>query len=138
MWRMFLKRIQNRLNFNDKGLDLDSNLCPLCREVGESVDHVLVPCPSVIGLWPRLGTWWEIPTSNFVGINSLSFLVEYVSFSSLQRKFFEVVVFTSILVEFVTSSSLLWRNQTEWGIWWYRFAFLFFGFVIHVRTAKIL
>ncbi|KAJ9536053.1 hypothetical protein OSB04_un000779 [Centaurea solstitialis] len=58
-WRVRLGRIPTRVALSDKGIDLDSVLCPRCGNEIESLDHALVKCSVVKDLWVRVGKWWN-------------------------------------------------------------------------------
>ncbi|KAJ9557504.1 hypothetical protein OSB04_012118 [Centaurea solstitialis] len=73
MWRSRMGRIPTRVALNDRGIDLDSILCPWCGEEVENIDHALVNCREVKNLWIRLGKWWS---KNLEGIGSLSQLIQ--------------------------------------------------------------
>ncbi|KAJ9559670.1 hypothetical protein OSB04_004830 [Centaurea solstitialis] len=73
MWRARLGRLPSREALDEKGIDVDSLLCPRCGEVVESLDHALVNCREVKNFWTRIGKWWN---KNLAGIGSLSQLIE--------------------------------------------------------------
>lgn len=59
IWRVKKGRIPSRTILDNMGIDLDSVLCPRCKEYPESVDHALVSCPEVNSLWKAVGKWWK-------------------------------------------------------------------------------
>ncbi|KAJ9559219.1 hypothetical protein OSB04_013833 [Centaurea solstitialis] len=73
MWRARLGRLPTRVALNDRGIDLDSVLCPRCEEEVESLDHALVNCKEVKNLWIRLGKWWN---KKLEGVDSFSQLIQ--------------------------------------------------------------
>ena len=58
LWRTRLRRIATRLDLNNRGIDLDSILCPRCGNAVEDIDHALVTCEEVKKVWERVGNWW--------------------------------------------------------------------------------
>ena len=44
VWRLSLDRLPTRLNLSLRGLDIPSIVCPMCKHVMESMDHVLFGC----------------------------------------------------------------------------------------------
>ncbi|GKD54295.1 RNA-directed DNA polymerase, eukaryota [Tanacetum coccineum] len=58
LWRILRDKIPTRLNLSDKGIDLDSLLCPVCMQTGESTEHLFSSCPDLCPLWHRIAVWW--------------------------------------------------------------------------------
>ncbi|GJX40419.1 RNA-directed DNA polymerase, eukaryota, reverse transcriptase zinc-binding domain protein, partial [Tanacetum coccineum] len=58
LWRILRDKIPTRLNVSDKGIDLDSLLCPVCMQTGESTEHLFSSCPDLCPLWHRIAVWW--------------------------------------------------------------------------------
>lgn len=40
VWRIEIDKLSTRLNLLDKGIELESLLCPVCFEIGESAGHL--------------------------------------------------------------------------------------------------
>ena len=61
MWLVARDRIPTRLNLRDRGIDLDSLLCPGCNVTGESTAHLFVLCSEFSSIWQRVALWWGSP-----------------------------------------------------------------------------
>ena len=53
MWRTRVGRILTWEALNNKGIDIDTMLCPICGETVENIDHGLVGCSEVKSLWEK-------------------------------------------------------------------------------------
>ena len=71
VWRIARDRIPTRLNLRDKGIDLDSCLCPVCDLVGESVVHLFSGCTLLSPIWSMIASWWGVALPSEVTIRSL-------------------------------------------------------------------
>ena len=58
IWRAKLGRIPTREALYNRGIDLDSVLCPRCRDSIEDVNHALLGCCEVKEVWERFSRWW--------------------------------------------------------------------------------
>ena len=47
LWKIKIGRIPCRSLLNERGIDLNSILCPWCGEGVENIDHALVNCEEV-------------------------------------------------------------------------------------------
>ncbi|KAJ9535843.1 hypothetical protein OSB04_un001002 [Centaurea solstitialis] len=105
MWRARIGRLPSREALNDKGIDLDSILCPRCGEEVENLDHALLNCNLVKDLWLRIGRWWN---KNLEGIGSLQQLLheDLTTLKTSKGKSRWVAVKWSVLY-------LLWHNRNK-------------------------
>ncbi|KAL4563252.1 hypothetical protein LXL04_027292 [Taraxacum kok-saghyz] len=69
--RIARDRIPTMLNLRDKGIDLDSCLCPVCDLVGESVVHLFAGCTLLSPIWSMIVSWWGVALPSEVTIRSL-------------------------------------------------------------------
>nr|GEV00687.1 reverse transcriptase domain-containing protein [Tanacetum cinerariifolium] len=60
MWRLKLNRLPSRVNLDQKGIDIGSNLCPNCLEDIKTVNHIFFNCGMAQNLWALLAKWWEL------------------------------------------------------------------------------
>lgn len=71
IWRVKKGRIPSRTILDKMGIDLDSVLCPRCKENPETLDHALVNCPEVKNLWKAVGKWWNKNLGDIQSIEDL-------------------------------------------------------------------
>nr|GEY98822.1 RNA-directed DNA polymerase, eukaryota, reverse transcriptase zinc-binding domain protein [Tanacetum cinerariifolium] len=45
VWRASIDRLATRLNLVNRGVSIDSDVCPVCEACGESVNYYLLICP---------------------------------------------------------------------------------------------
>nr|GEU79040.1 RNA-directed DNA polymerase, eukaryota, reverse transcriptase zinc-binding domain protein [Tanacetum cinerariifolium] len=60
VWRAVLDRLSVLTKIDDRGIDIPSVLCPLCDDVLESLDHILVACPKVKLICRKCLSWWGV------------------------------------------------------------------------------
>nr|GEY33831.1 RNA-directed DNA polymerase, eukaryota, reverse transcriptase zinc-binding domain protein [Tanacetum cinerariifolium] len=60
VWRAVLDRLPVLTKIDDRGIDIPSVLCPLCDDVLESLDHILVACPKVKLICRKCLSWWGV------------------------------------------------------------------------------
>ncbi|PWA39142.1 RNA-directed DNA polymerase, eukaryota, Reverse transcriptase zinc-binding domain protein [Artemisia annua] len=92
LWRIFRDRIPTRLNLRDKDIDLDSLLCPVCMQIGESTEHLFSSCSDLCPLWHRIAVWWGVPTPTEMTINSLVTWADDVALDAESKKVFDAVI----------------------------------------------
>ncbi|XP_071692058.1 uncharacterized protein [Rutidosis leptorrhynchoides] len=59
-WRARKKRIPVLVELDKRGIDLNSVRCPLCDDDIESVNHSLILCKQVSGIWRKVFEWWGL------------------------------------------------------------------------------
>nr|GEW09968.1 RNA-directed DNA polymerase, eukaryota [Tanacetum cinerariifolium] len=59
MWRFFLDRLPHRLNLSSRGLDIDSIMCPLCKNNVDSNAHVFFSCDITSNVWNLVRGWCD-------------------------------------------------------------------------------
>ncbi|GKE06573.1 RNA-directed DNA polymerase, eukaryota, reverse transcriptase zinc-binding domain protein [Tanacetum coccineum] len=59
-WRASLNRLPTRLNLALRGISLPTTCCPFCEEDNEVLDHCIINCPSVLGIWRKVWSWWNL------------------------------------------------------------------------------
>ena len=72
MWRIAKNRIPTRMNLHDRGIELDSLLCPGCKTIGESAAHLFASCTELLPLWVRIASWLAVPPPSTMTIASLT------------------------------------------------------------------
>ncbi|PWA46879.1 RNA-directed DNA polymerase, eukaryota, Reverse transcriptase zinc-binding domain protein [Artemisia annua] len=58
--RAVLDRLPVLTKIDTRGIDIPAVLCPLCEEVPESLDHILIACPKVKLIWRKSFSWWGV------------------------------------------------------------------------------
>lgn len=69
IWRALRGRLPVRVALEDRGVDLDSVLCPICNEFQESLD--LVGCKFAKEIWESVRKWWGIDINMENTINNV-------------------------------------------------------------------
>ncbi|GJX57414.1 RNA-directed DNA polymerase, eukaryota, reverse transcriptase zinc-binding domain protein [Tanacetum coccineum] len=57
VWRAFKGRLPVCVELDRRGIDLDSVLCPSCKE---SCAHSLVTCDLAMSVWEKIFRWWKL------------------------------------------------------------------------------
>nr|GEX91763.1 reverse transcriptase domain, reverse transcriptase zinc-binding domain protein [Tanacetum cinerariifolium] len=61
VWKASLDRLATCSNLMVRGIVLPTYNCPFCRCAIEDIDHVLVRCQKVCGIWRKVWGWWSLP-----------------------------------------------------------------------------
>ncbi|KAL4592626.1 hypothetical protein LXL04_005628 [Taraxacum kok-saghyz] len=69
IWRVMQDRIPMAVNLEKRGVSLQSALCPLCNNITESVDHIMIRCPIATEARTWIFNWCNIPITNFSDVN---------------------------------------------------------------------
>ena len=62
-WRLLKDRLPTRDNLRRKQIELQDYLCPFCRIMEESIDHLFFHCSKVLPIWRESLSW-----VNLVGV----------------------------------------------------------------------
>ncbi|GJU40757.1 RNA-directed DNA polymerase, eukaryota, reverse transcriptase zinc-binding domain protein [Tanacetum coccineum] len=68
--RASLNRLATRSNLVSRGINIPSSCCPLCNDVEEDTEHILIKCPRVLTIWRKVWSWWHLmPHTIFLSFN---------------------------------------------------------------------
>ncbi|GKC98007.1 ribonuclease H-like domain-containing protein, partial [Tanacetum coccineum] len=72
IWRLAKDRLPLLPKLLRLGINVVSVMCPLCGEVPESIDHIMVHCPKVKPIWMKCFSWWDLkPPPGDLSVKSL-------------------------------------------------------------------
>jgi len=60
VWRAMLEKLPTRSNLARRGAIISSNLCPLCKKVEETTQHVFINCEITQKVWDNCDKWIRI------------------------------------------------------------------------------
>ncbi|XP_022014519.1 uncharacterized protein LOC110914015 [Helianthus annuus] len=60
-WRLFLNRLPSKDALAARNIHIDSQLCPFCDEVTETLDHLFSACRFGNEVWAGVSSWLKIP-----------------------------------------------------------------------------
>ena len=60
LWRAFRNRLPTRWNLSNKGIKIESILCPICSSSPETVDHTLWTCSLATSVWLKTFQWLDL------------------------------------------------------------------------------
>ncbi|GKE35419.1 RNA-directed DNA polymerase, eukaryota [Tanacetum coccineum] len=61
IWRALRDRLPTRWNLSNKGVELDSILCPNCSASPETIHHSLWECSLATCVWAKVFSWLDLP-----------------------------------------------------------------------------
>ncbi|GKD45562.1 reverse transcriptase domain, reverse transcriptase zinc-binding domain protein [Tanacetum coccineum] len=96
-WRWTLQensRLPVREELDNRGIDLDSLLCPSCGDVVESCSYCLVMCNFARSVWEKIFGWWKIGNVNAFSIEEFFSLNGNANVPSLLSKMWQAVIWT--------------------------------------------
>ncbi|XP_071731845.1 uncharacterized protein [Rutidosis leptorrhynchoides] len=106
IWRAHRNRLPVRVELDKKGIDLDSVRCPVCDDVLETLDHVLLNCNFAQDVWIRLYRWWGLSFPSGINIQELLQGNEpSFSKSSMLRKIWQAVIWVG--------AYKIWKNRNN-------------------------
>ncbi|XP_071700254.1 uncharacterized protein [Rutidosis leptorrhynchoides] len=103
IWRARLRRLAIRVELNKRGLDLDSILCPLCKNDIESVEHSLILCNHVLKVWEKVYKWWGFTHVSNLSISEVFLGRSTQVLTALQTKVWQAVEWSC--------GYLIWKNR---------------------------
>ena len=56
-----LDRLPTRISIEKRDVNVQSNLCPLCRKIEETTQHLLIQCEVAQNVWDNCDKWLGIP-----------------------------------------------------------------------------
>ncbi|GJT62105.1 RNA-directed DNA polymerase, eukaryota, reverse transcriptase zinc-binding domain protein [Tanacetum coccineum] len=65
VWRASLNKLATRTNHLIHGINIASNLCPLCDNEEEDMEHILIKCLRVLSIWRKIWSWWHLTRPSF-------------------------------------------------------------------------
>ncbi|GJT03010.1 RNA-directed DNA polymerase, eukaryota [Tanacetum coccineum] len=86
-----LNKLPSRVNFDRKGIDVGSVLCPICQDDVESVYHIFFSCEMAKVLWDLLAKWWELDILVCANISKWFSWLDSLPASPKMRSFLEPV-----------------------------------------------
>ncbi|PWA61836.1 RNA-directed DNA polymerase, eukaryota [Artemisia annua] len=60
LWRALRDRLPTRWNLSNKGIDIESILCPVCTSSPETVEHTLWTCSLATSIWLKTFQWLDL------------------------------------------------------------------------------
>nr|GEV56043.1 RNA-directed DNA polymerase, eukaryota [Tanacetum cinerariifolium] len=60
VWRLLLDRLPHRVNLSSRGLEIPSIVCPVCKAVAETSDHIFYACDTTSNVWRQIRTWCDV------------------------------------------------------------------------------
>ncbi|GJS39005.1 RNA-directed DNA polymerase, eukaryota, partial [Tanacetum coccineum] len=64
VWRARLDRIPTKINLINRGISLDSDLCPICGILPENTNHIFFRCELSRAIGRKICNWWNINWSD--------------------------------------------------------------------------
>ncbi|XP_021979888.1 uncharacterized protein LOC110875998 [Helianthus annuus] len=60
MWRAFLDRLPTKMALMRRNITVDNHLCVWCESNDETVEHILIGCRILAGIWNEISRWCRI------------------------------------------------------------------------------
>ncbi|GJV58006.1 RNA-directed DNA polymerase, eukaryota, reverse transcriptase zinc-binding domain protein [Tanacetum coccineum] len=62
-WKLRLDCLPTRLNISQRGMNIESILCPMCGKAAELTRHIFFTCPIAREVFCKISCWWEVAFS---------------------------------------------------------------------------
>ncbi|KAF5754697.1 putative reverse transcriptase zinc-binding domain-containing protein [Helianthus annuus] len=95
-WRAELDRIPTRCALIRRNINVMSNLCPLCSEYPETVEHLFISCEFAQMVWNVVSQWCKLGPVFAFGMRDILDGHSYVSGSPKLKKAFHAVCLTTL------------------------------------------
>ncbi|KAL4576481.1 hypothetical protein LXL04_012575 [Taraxacum kok-saghyz] len=141
VWRVLWNRLPTRDLLISRGINVDSDLCPLCNIENESVNHVLGSYEVASSIWRLVLRWLQIHATMSLGPENVFQWLDEVKVHKDKKKVIEVIVCTTLwaiwrlrndsvhevrvlrknlLFDFIQEFSFCWCNsrQNKFRILW--------------------
>ncbi|XP_076952101.1 uncharacterized protein LOC143625697 [Bidens hawaiensis] len=90
-WRVVPGRLPTSDTLKKRYIPVSSTLCPICGEVEETVEHVLVSCGIVQTLWSLISLWCKTPDFIIFCVRDLVELHKFFSFRKEKANLFNAI-----------------------------------------------
>ncbi|GJW87792.1 RNA-directed DNA polymerase, eukaryota, reverse transcriptase zinc-binding domain protein [Tanacetum coccineum] len=70
-WRALRGRLLVHEELDRRDIDLDTVLCPCCKNIVESCARSLITCDLAMSMWEKIFNWWKVGCINVFTINEL-------------------------------------------------------------------
>ncbi|KAJ0535737.1 putative RNA-directed DNA polymerase [Helianthus annuus] len=104
-WRAELDRIPTRCALIRRNINVTSNLCPLCSEYPETVEHLFISCEFAQMVWNVVSQWCKLSPVFAFGMRDILDGHSYVSGSPKLKKAFHAVCLTTLWC--------IWKSRNE-------------------------
>ncbi|XP_071739636.1 uncharacterized protein [Rutidosis leptorrhynchoides] len=97
------KRIAVRVELDQRGIDLDTLLCPICNDAVELVDHAIYSCKSAKDIWIGIFKWWNLPFPSGATIDELINGTCFTTSNTNKRKVWQAIMWVTCY--------MIWKNR---------------------------
>nr|GEU83592.1 reverse transcriptase domain, reverse transcriptase zinc-binding domain protein [Tanacetum cinerariifolium] len=95
VWRALKRRLPVREELDNRGVDLDTVLCPCCNSVVESCEHSLIMCSMAMGVWEKVHRWRKLRGIKAFSIRDMFSLNGGVNLPNRPRLIWQTVLWSS-------------------------------------------
>ncbi|KAL4591545.1 hypothetical protein LXL04_004514 [Taraxacum kok-saghyz] len=97
-WRVAFNRLPTRLNLEQKCIDVDTIMCPVCQREVESLAHILFKCEVAFAVWGRVANSYYAYMPVFDSFGEMTQWVDAQSNTNDRRAKVDVVCCTAMWV----------------------------------------
>ncbi|KAJ9554032.1 hypothetical protein OSB04_018077 [Centaurea solstitialis] len=95
-----------------RGINLPSDLCPLCNTEKETEVHLFFSCPKVIDVWIWVSNWCGVELGHINSLDQLIFNLLDGSNSDRKRRFLEAVAGTTLWLIWKFRNNLVFNHKS--------------------------
>ncbi|GKC86490.1 RNA-directed DNA polymerase, eukaryota [Tanacetum coccineum] len=86
--------VLTRVNLDRRGIDIGSDLCPVCDRDVETSNNLFFSCEMVVDLWVLVARWWELDIPVTSSVLEWVAWIDSARLPSKVRNCLDVVVLT--------------------------------------------
>ncbi|KAJ0599248.1 putative RNA-directed DNA polymerase [Helianthus annuus] len=111
VWRSEMKRIPTADALLRRGIMIGEGLCPFCKSVPESVDHIFTSCFFAVVLWQKISRWCHIPPIFAFSFKDLLEIHKGGHISVKDRVVIQGIIYISCWSIWATRNKIIFSNS---------------------------
>ncbi|XP_024989227.1 uncharacterized protein LOC112523779 [Cynara cardunculus var. scolymus] len=111
LWRLFLRRIPTRQNLGSRGIQLQTDSCPLCGREVETEEHLFYVCEKSKEIWRWVERWCDINSGNHSSLDQIVVNLIECAKSKKQRKMIEALIGSILWFTWKARNDVMFNNK---------------------------
>ncbi|KAL4576327.1 hypothetical protein LXL04_012419 [Taraxacum kok-saghyz] len=125
-WKMMWDALPTRWKLSQRGMDLDSILCPICASKVEDRDHVFFSCSFAEAVMQNVVSWWGVQLQPLASFTDWRSWFDSIHLGRDIKEIFEGLLFSanipskSLIFDEIVSQAFVWcsnrtKKKIDWG-----------------------
>ncbi|KAJ0588212.1 putative reverse transcriptase zinc-binding domain-containing protein [Helianthus annuus] len=96
LWRANLDRLATRVNLRRRNVIILSDLCLMCEEIEETMEHLFTACMFANRVWISFSSWFKIPSLFVFSVKDLMELHRYLQMGKKAKKIIDGLIIITV------------------------------------------